>query len=384
VTYRNNEADLAAYVDYYTTRFTHARLIFRLFFLAILALLSVQAFVLTPPRRERFQAPIMIAAVVGMWIWFELRGKRRGLAARRRVADLPAVTLTLAPAGITTRNDRGAEMWRAWSGIPRMDRTDKHILIFEAAEKSRVVTAHVIPRRAFATPEAADAFHDAAARWLAEAQRGGTPGPVAPDEADEVQDRTGCSPETISVTFTPTADDARKAHAFYLAQRPAHRWVLWGFTALAVLLTLFNVAVLRLTGPGRRPAPNAWTLWVPLFLPNVLLAAFVALLWWRRRFRRSSAGAWGKPGPITIELSPEGYTVRRGEVAEVFQSWKGLTGIGEQRDFLIIPRVLSGKSRAVLDGHLIPRRAFATPEGAETFLRTARAWLEAAKRTDRA
>lgn len=358
VTYRNDAADIAAYVKYFTAKFTKHRRNLRLIMGVILTLVVVEAVLFRTMALEGYRALIMVASMVGVWFWLEFAALQRK---PRLPAEMPLVTLTLTPSGIVTREEKGGGTHRAWSAIRQIDDTDDHIYIFEDVDKTRVVMAHVVPRRAFPSLEDADEFLATARRWHAEPEVRPPselePRPAELEHGDEPADG-------LSVTFTMSPKDRCAEEAFYRSQQPGLRTVKFGLLLGLIAGTVFIVAAcLR----------AKTSLWVPASaLGSIYL--IVGFLWWRMRSPPLHEKEEGAGAPVTIRIDSEGYEVHRGGINESSQTWGLVSGVGSNADFLIFPRALSSDGTKVIEAHLIPRSAFASPEAAEEFLHAAGRW----------
>ena len=69
-----------------------------------------------------------------------------------------------------------------------------------------------------------------------------------------------------------------------------------------------------------------------------------------------------------IELRDDGFSEET-TVNKTFQSWKGVTGIDEAASYITIGVRMTG-------GHIIPKRAFSSPEEAREFVTAARRYLQ--------
>jgi hypothetical protein len=280
---------------------------------------------------------------------------------------------------LAIREEDGGEARRTWAAVPKVDETARHILLFDVLHRRRALSAHVIPRRAFATAEEAEIFLAAARHWQAVAHGGPTPADASPlSAADGVTVRLpemGPDAEApCSVTFTMTDDDRRRAHRFYLAQQPAQGRTLIGLTLLLVLWGLYSGHLVRLgaiSGAGR----------TFLLLPLLFLLASVGLSWWNRRYRRPEPEE-AEAGAMTVTIAPVGYAIARAGETQATRTWRGARGFGSTAEFLVIPRVVLGEREVIAEAYLIPRRAFATPAAADEFLAAARRWHAAAQGPD--
>jgi hypothetical protein len=382
VSYRNTTADVGDFVTYYLSRRGRGRGRggFMLWLLLVMTLGMI--FSSAHPGQVRIE-PSLATALAGVIVmllvlsgWFRRRLRKQA----RGTHPLPIITIVLGPAGVVARDERGRETRLAWAAVPKVDATPKHILLFDVLVPGRATAAHVIPRRAFATPAAAATFLAAARHWHASA-RGG---PAAAEGAAPLEvggfeiglpDPDPDADPPLSVTFEMTDDERRRAHSFYLAQRPAQRRALIALASLLAVLGLVSVASIA----SSRVA--GWGLAV-LLLPLGFFLMLIGLAWWGRRYRRPKPGEQGPPGPTTITIAPAGFAIARSGATQITRTWRDQPGIGATDEFLVIPRVMIGEPKVIFDAHLIPRRAFATPAAADTFLAAARQWHAAAKGPD--
>jgi hypothetical protein len=360
VTYRNNAADIAAYARYFTRKFTKHRRNLRVMMGFILAVVVLQTIAFRNVALEGYRAPTMIGGMVALWIWLEFAASRRNL---KLPAELPLVTLTLTPSGIVTREEHGGGTHRAWSAIKQIDDENDHIYIFEDADKTRVVMAHVVPRRAFSSPEAADEFLATARRWHADPDSRPT-AEVDPESVVDVESDAEAA-ESLAVTFAMNSEDRRAELAFYQSQGPETPQM----NKLGLLFGVVGAAALISYQSRRDGSP----LWIGLVALGMVCLA-VGFIWWRRRSRSLLDDRAGEGTPVTVRINPEGYEVRRGGAVESSQSWRLVSGVGSNDDFLVFPRALSPEGTKVIEATLIPRRAFASPDAAEEYLRAARRW----------
>ena len=112
------------------------------------------------------------------FIVVRLRGRMTGGAARRRLAAQGEHVITISPEGFRHKNNLSDSLisWRAIKEI----KADSFNLYFIV--DSNVLMAHVIPRRAFASPQDADTFLGWAKHYWAtgnRVQQAGTPGSTA-------------------------------------------------------------------------------------------------------------------------------------------------------------------------------------------------------------
>ena len=364
VTYRVTDRDIDAYITFVLARVTRVRFYWRLATLVIAGGVAAYSYIGRPPW-----APWHLAAVEGLAVaallqglYFYLRAKLRRQARRKR--PRPVITAVLTPAGTVVRDEEGSETRMGWAAVPRIEATAAHIFLFQVIEKGRVTAAHVIPRRAFASPAAAEAFLDAARRWHA-AARSAPPRSV-------VDQAAGAGP-SLTITYELTGPELRRAHAFYLAQQPGQKQAVWRLAGLCGLVLLTGAALV--TSISLDDQASALLVTTTL-LAAALFLALVGVVLWSRRYRPASRPG----GPVTIAIDPEGYTVRRDGVAEEARTWRGLPGgVGADGEFLVLPRCVLREPKAIMDAYLIPRRAFATPEAAERFLAAARGWHAAAR-----
>ncbi|MEO6809235.1 MAG: YcxB family protein, partial [Isosphaeraceae bacterium] len=289
VTYRNNAADIAAYARYFTTKFTKHRRNLRLIMGLILTVFVFQTVAFRNVALEGYRAPIMIGGMVALWIWLEFASSRRKLT---HPVEMPLVTLTLTPSGIVTREENGGGAHRAWSAIRQIDDTNDHIYIFEEADKTRVVMAHVVPRRSFPSREAADEFLATARRWHADPEDR-PPVEVEPESVVDVEQNDERT-ESLAVTFTMGPEDRRAELAFYRSQRPKIQ------TSNFILLFGVFVATPLILSGFRRDGSPIWR--ISAVAVGVVYLAVGLIWWWRRRFPSLPDDKEGAGTPLTIRI----------------------------------------------------------------------------------
>lgn len=383
VTYRNTDEDIRVFVNYYLSQqgAGGSRLILWSFLLFLMVGLGLLGIALGRGRPESaigvfttLEGGALMCLILSWWIRRRLRKQTRG----RRT--LPISTVVLGPAGMVARDENGRETRLAWSAVSKVDATARHLLLFDVFVPHRVMSAHLIPRRAFTTRAAAEEFLAMARHWHAAARASATVAGAPSLSTDDgvairLPDPDPDSDPPLSVTFDRADDDLRRAHRFYLAQQPAQRRTVIGLTLLLAIMGLVHGSLVvsrRITGWAQSA----------LFLPLLFLLTLIGQLWWNRRFRRAETGSVGSAGPITVTIAPSGFAVAHAHVTEMTRGWSGLPGIGSTDDFFVFPRVLVGEKKVIVDAHLIPRRAFATPAAADAFLAAARRWHAAAKGPD--
>jgi ABC-type nickel/cobalt efflux system permease component RcnA len=120
---------------------------------------------------------IVILFFLICFIIWRLRGRMTGSATRRRLAAQGEHVITISPEGFRHKNNLSDSLI-SWQAIKEI-KTDTHNLYFMV--DSNVTMAHVIPRRAFATPQDADTFLAWAQNYWAHGH--GMPRPGSPGSA---------------------------------------------------------------------------------------------------------------------------------------------------------------------------------------------------------
>jgi hypothetical protein len=202
----------------------------------------------------------------------------------------------------------------------------------------------------------------------------GDANPYAPPLASgaarpNVADGAALSPPVTSAVFRLGPKDASAATGAMTSRLYLVILLTVAFSAVASAILFAGLAYHRF-GFSQRTLEASKPL-------GMIAAATVAAFIWLR-FRRSSES----PHEVTVELSPEGLLVSVGNLSQSKLSWASIGEIRSTQDhILFINMVLHPNSgRWVKAGVTpVPRRAFATPEAGESFLRTARMWQAAAR-----
>jgi hypothetical protein len=196
----------------------------------------------------------------------------------------------------------------------------------------------------------------------AEPGRGGTP------FAD------GSAPVT-SVKYRITPDDLREARRGLKAAAVLNRerkflLFLPAFLALIMILGVI-LNFLAPQRPGERPRPGRTEVIIVCSIAGAVLI-LVAVRWNARKGKGAES-----PHEITATIEPDGLRIREGDFHESKTSWTQCQEIRETPTFILfLIRVfdpLRGRERASM-AYPIPKRAFALPEAAASFLETARRW----------
>lgn len=303
---------------------------------------------------------LAIALVLFPWLW---RRALRKMASRG--GPRGEHTLEIGPGGLATFAQGRPAVRRSWSTVPRIAATPNQILFYVSDPDAEVVSVEIVPRREFATPEAADAFLDAARRWRDRAVEAG--GSAA---ADPVADPAG---PCLSVTFEPDEADRLEADRNRRrALRREHRGALVWFGVGLIWLTFLGVRLAQRAGePGGllrdESLPDMALFGMML---GISVSAFVA--WVRQAARRRRREP---SGPVTLTITPEGYTICESVGGRVLsQAWAATPGVGSRDGYLVIAHQVLDPRRGLALHHLIPRRAFADDPAADAFLDAARRW----------
>lgn len=157
----------------------------------------------------------------------------------------------------------------------------------------------------------------------------------------------------MEIRFTLTQEDLWHLFTYASFKR---RYRLWVFLLICyAIITLWSVLIYW-------PAFSLLELW-PLWLLLIILA-FMMLAW-----RRAIARGAGKGGEHIVRIMPEGIRERT-DLGEGTRSWKTFKDITQDtHNFYFIVDAIALNAVAAL---VIPRRAFATPQDADTFLAQAR------------
>jgi hypothetical protein len=188
-------------------------------------------------------------------------------------------------------------------------------------------------------------------------------------EPDPNRSSVADSSSITSVTFRLRPQDVRALRA---ATQP--RFVLAIIVVLFVFLVVLSLTglVLSIRRFGFRD-PNLFKMASPL---AVIVVVGGGTILWQRWHKWTEA-----PHEVRVELTPDGLNVRQAGVSEVKHAWTHIAEIRERPGhFLVYLKIFDpfwGREKPV-PIIPIPRRAFATPEAADAFLRTAREWHTAA------
>ena len=371
VAFRNTDEDVAAFLQHQVARPGRLGPTVRVAIPSLLTWAALNAVFLASGRYGVGLGIFMVAwlavmLAIGPWL---LRWQVRRLARRQagKSRSRPEMTVAISPEGIVTRvrGQAGATARDSWPAITAIEVTKDHIFLKESKSGGEFVTARVIPRSAFATPEAAEVFLRAARRWKAEAA------PVPTTGAEGARD-----PEVISITFTLSHDDRRRMRALRRKAARRQRWAVLGLVGLPLAGTVYCGA--QVAWLLRLPAPFRWPrlpIYVALLVPSAYLLVIGLRLAWVVLFR---FGRVRDEGPTTIEIAPEGYVVRKGRGQEEARAWEATPLVGGDERFLKLGSDVIDRRRGVVLMHLIPRSAFATPEQAESFRARAERWHAAA------
>lgn len=158
----------------------------------------------------------------------------------------------------------------------------------------------------------------------------------------------------MEVRFFLTGDDVWN-FTKYSYRHPRTLLPLGILIGLLVLLSLLTVSF--------SPPTNAFVNIFPIVLVLVVIVLLILVLRWRTRSRPSASLAL--QGEQIITISPEGFR-HRNNLTDALVSWHAFKTItADKRNLYFI----LGSNRLV--AHVIPRRAFATFEETEAFLRLA-------------
>lgn len=371
VAYRNTEEDIAALLLQVRRTSRIGRYAAALGpFLGAAVMLGVASRMPAGPPRS---VTIGTALITALLLWALSRSAaRRGMRKlARSFKERPAQTVEIGPAGLAVRLEDGSGETRPWGMVSKVVADDAVLMLYTAERgNGRSVMAHVVPRRAFATPEAAEAFLRAASRWWREARAagGGDPAP-APIAAEAGGGGPG-------VTYELTEAERRVA-------RRANRSMFRHLWRAAAFRSLFAAALMALGVVGLRPATRGlltdgmeWMAWAWLGL-GALLGLAAMRVWWI-----ILVGIRPDPkdrGPIALAIAPTGLAIRRPGGREGLYAWSRIQAVAGDARFLKL--VLESGIKRQIDGGtiLVPRRAFPTTAAADEFLESARRWHAAAR-----
>ncbi len=361
VTYQNTAADIAALMNRHQRKgiITAIPLLVPLLIVGIGLVMAWQG----PPRVRLTVSVISLAW--GLMIWVLFRWSRRRLTAKmaRTFHQRPQQSVEIGPQGVTVRLAGGAEARSPWRGMGAVEVAEAGLFLYDAKSRPAAPMAHIVPRRAFDTPEAFATFSEAAARWrrvASDLTAGSTPAPPA---------RTAGG---LSVTYLPTLDERRAAQRRGRSQYGKLWRTLLGNSLVVLVLTVASILWLV---SAWRSSRGRWAAVVPpaaLVVVNLLLAASTSRAWRIVLFGVPESD--GPPAPITVTISPEGCAVSHDGGTASFVPWWHYAAVGSDRASLTL--TLRPQSTQMRAGPTtaIPRRAFADPEEVESFLDAARTW----------
>jgi hypothetical protein len=174
-----------------------------------------------------------------------------------------------------------------------------------------------------------------------------------------------------SVTFSLDAVDLKHFEAA-TSYRVVGALILTLFAATVLSgLALFVLALPRVIATGQ------WPLLYPSITPMLILIGVPTLMFVRARWRKAGEGS-DSPRSMTVELTSEGLVVTEHGVGVYKRAWASVAEVRDTPHLILLVlnehNPLLGRNVKVT-AHLVPRRAFATPEAADSFLREARRLL---------
>lgn len=115
-------------------------------------------------RDDIVALPATLIAVIYLLVVPRLLMRQSAHDQKRHARNL---TMTISAKGVTMKSET-TQSEAAWAAFERIAVTRKHVFFFITQTQ-----AYIVPKRAFANPEAATAFADTARVWQAEATRDG-------------------------------------------------------------------------------------------------------------------------------------------------------------------------------------------------------------------
>ncbi|HTE18929.1 MAG TPA: YcxB family protein [Armatimonadota bacterium] len=285
---------------------------------------------------------LMLAASGMLLIWLAAWVLPWGLArsARKQSQALAPSTLTVAPDGLFGTTE-GQEFRHDWGGVEDIVTTREHLFFYFGGEN-----ALAVPRRAFGSPAEAEKFYAVAREYRSAFQA------VPPRATPAVELADALGPERVAIEYELTDEDVRRFQRCHIFRNPKT------LPTMAVQVLLIAVFVGAISRPIIGVASAIGSIVVPLWV----------MPWVARRQLRKQRGALGRH---TVVISPAAL-------------WLSTPGLGEGRvEWSAIKEVVANEHLVLLYrdeqiAHVVPRRAFATPREAETFLLRATEWLAAA------
>ena len=187
-------------------------------------------------------------------------------------------------------------------------------------------------------------------------------------DAPSLTNFAGSSPIT-SVTFRLRPEDVR---AFQSALRPRIVTAILYVVATLTVVLLITSLVLHVRRFGFDHPEVFRSGGILIFM--VVVGAGTIL--WQKLHKGAES-----PVEIKVDLTPESLNVGQAGVSETKHAWTSVAEIRETpRHFLVYLEIFNPINRREkpMLAFLIPRRAFATAEAADEFLRTATEWHAAA------
>ena len=162
----------------------------------------------------------------------------------------------------------------------------------------------------------------------------------------------------MEVHFFLTREDLW--HYYIYAYR---KHLLWPLLLLLLFYMVLTLIALQLLYPF---SPANVLLWFMFLFMLLILPVLTGVLTTRRSV--SHGERWG--GEHSISLTREGLQ-QRSELGEGVQRWRAIKTIAQDKHNLYFILAVAGTSKIVM-GVIVPKRAFVSPENAETFLDQAR------------
>lgn len=299
-----------------------------------------------------FVAAVWSAAVIAVIVRV-VKTRKIERKQQERIRDLGEITLSIQPDGIEASSKQG---WtrRSWHCVDGTTTTGRHIVI-----RVKPLLFHIVPFNAFPSPETAQQFVALAEKYR---QETASATPISlPPVPDDVRARA--VPGIDQITFERSRDELLR---YYLKGDRPPTMIATGRKYLGSLLVMIGTVVLFFswTYAARRSQSGDDFITWSFVLAIVLLGVSAIIGGWVSRMiviqMLKKLYAAIPLGQETLTLAKDGF-LNDGFYLQSWQSWSLVDRINESPNFLIV-------SQGASTIHVIPKRAFATPQAAHRFL----------------
>lgn len=337
VTYDLTSADRAAFVRYHTRHDPHMRRVLLLGYLAALILTPLGLWVAALRMGTENAWVVIPAGFFAVLVAFPLMLLSGRMFPTPRGEAL-RLEMEINPEGLVIRSHEG-DSRMPWSSIRKVVGTPEHLFFFFTG-----MHGFAIPRRAFASALAADAFLGREVEYWEAARSGPPPAAAVPAE-------TGPDGALVIQCQLTEADLAA------LQQHQIGRQLRNGKILLALAIFLGMGAMLGFLLGG------AWAAVAGL----LLMTLSWLLLFLRMNKKQLLSSAPELLAPHTLTFSTRGIAVENARGGKGTNLWSSIDRIETTSEYLLF-QMRDGQSLAV------PRRSFASTEAADEFLTTIEGW----------